>query len=195
MRPGFLFLTALMLIACISLAQTPDTIHVPVIRKKIPPKPEHRWGDGGIGFGLDYGGLIGVKATFYPIKYMGIFGAAGWEYIGIGWNAGVLGRLIAADGTHGARPYMKVMYGVNAVTTVSGLGGYDKMFYGFTVGLGLEARFGRRKASGINLDLNFPFRTPDYFLQVSNMHNNPQIKMTSSTIPVTVSIGYNVEFQ
>ena len=187
-------MAAIMLMAALSFAQTPDTLHYAVIKTKIQHKPERRWGDGGIGFGIDYGGLIGVKATFYPIKYMGIFAAGGWELIGIGWNVGVLGRIIPADGTHTARPYLKVMYGVNAVTKVSGMNGYDKMFYGFTVGAGLEIRFGRRRASGINLDLNVPFRSPDYFLQVSNMKNNPQITMTSSTIPITISIGYNVEF-
>ena len=127
---------------------------------KHPVKAERRWWDGGVGLGLDYGGLIGVKATFYPVSYMGIFASGGWEVIGIGWNAGCLGRLLPADGKHGVRPYLKVMYGVNAVTKVTGKNGYDKMFYGVTVGIGLEVRFGRAKKNGLNLDLNVPFRSP-----------------------------------
>jgi hypothetical protein len=101
-----------------------------------PVKAERRWGDGGVGIGIDYGGLIGVRASFYPVSYMAIFAAGGWEVIGIGWNAGVLGRLLPADGKHGYRPYLKVMYGVNGVTKVSGKAGYDKMFYGLTTGIG-----------------------------------------------------------
>jgi len=157
-------------------------------------KAERRWGDLGIGFGLDYGGLIGVKATVYPISYMGIFASGGWELVGLGWNVGCLGRIIPADGKHGVRPFLKLMYGVNGVTKVTGKSVYDKMFFGLTVGLGLETRFGKRKKSGLNIDLNFPFRSPQYFDQVARMKSDPQIKMTSSTIPVAISFGYNIEF-
>jgi hypothetical protein len=161
---------------------------------KHPVKAERRWGDGGAGIGLDYGGLIGAKATFYPISYMGIFAAVGYELIGLGWNVGCLGRIIPADGIHGVRPYLKVMYGVNGVTIVSGIGGYDKMFFGVTAGFGLETRFGKKKKSGINIDLNVPFRSPEYFDQINQIKSHPQIKMTNSTIPISISIGYNVEF-
>ncbi len=161
---------------------------------KHPVKAERRWGDGGIGLGLDYGGLIGVKATFYPVSYVGIFAAAGWELIGIGWNAGCLGRLLPADGKHGWRPYLKAMYGVNGATKVTGKNGYDKIFYGITVGVGLEARFGRMKKNGLNLDLNVPFRSPQYYDMVDRLKRDPQIKMNNSTLPIAVSIGYNAEF-
>jgi hypothetical protein len=157
-------------------------------------KAERRWGDGGVGIGLDYGGLIGVKATFYPIPYMGVFGAVGWELIDIGWNVGCLGRILPADGKHAARPYLKAMYGVNGVTKVEGKSVYDKLFYGFTAGIGLETRFGKKKKSGINLDLNVPFRSPEYFHQISQMKNDPQIKMTNSPLPIAISIGYSAEF-
>ena len=165
-----------------------------VITTKPPVKVERRWGDGGVGIGIDYGGLIGVKATFYPIAYLGVFAAGGYELIGIGWNVGCLGRIIPADGRHGVRPYLKVMYGVNGVTKVTGKSGYDKMFYGVTPGIGLETRFGKKKKSGINIDLNIPIRSPEYFDMVNRMKNDPQIKMNNSTIPISVSIGYNVEF-
>lgn len=161
---------------------------------KHPVEAERRWGDGGVGIGLDYGGLIGVKATFYPISYMGIFAAGGWEIIDIGWNVGCLARLLPTDGKHGARPYLKVMYGVNGVTKVTGKSGYDKMFYGVTVGIGLEARFGRTKKSGLNLDLNVPFRSPQYFDMIDRMKRDPQLTMKNSTIPIAISFGYNVEF-
>jgi hypothetical protein len=173
---------------------TKDTTIVALLKAKPAVKPERRWGDGGVGFGIDYGGLIGAKATFYPIPYMGIFAAGGYELIGLGWNVGCLGRIIPADGTHGARPYLKVMYGVNGVTKVTGKSSYDKMFYGVTIGFGLETRFGRMKKSGINIDLNVPFRSPDFFDQVNQIKNDPQVKMTNSPIPISVSIGYNVEF-
>jgi hypothetical protein len=167
-----------------------DTItHVKQIRKA-----ERRWGDAGFGFGLDYGGVIGVKATFYPVSYMGVFAAGGWELINVGWNVGVLGRILPADGRYGARPYLKVMYGVNGATKVSGKSAYDKMFYGVTVGLGLEARFGKKRKSGINIDLNVPFRSSQFYKQVSDMENDHSLKMQNEVLPVAFSLGYNTEF-
>jgi hypothetical protein len=68
-----------------TLVVTKDTT---IVTAKPPVKAERRWGDGGVGIGLDYGGLIGAKATFYPIPYMGIFAAGGWELIGRGSGAG-----------------------------------------------------------------------------------------------------------
>jgi len=157
-------------------------------------KTERRWGDFGFGLGLDYGGLVGVKFTFYPISHMGIFAAGGWELIGLGWNVGCLGRLFPANGKRALRPYLKVMYGVNGVTKVVGKSSYDKMFYGFTTGIGLETRFGRRKKSGINIDLNIPFRSPKFYDQVYTMEHDPEITMKNSILPITISLGYQFEF-
>lgn len=173
---------------------TNDTIPTLKSQKKTKMKPDRRWGDGGAGLGLDYGGLVGVKASFYPIKYMAVFGAVGWEIIGIGWNAGILGRIIPADGKHGTRPYLKVMYGVNGATQVKGKNGYDEMFYGLTVGAGLELRFGKIKKNGINIDLNVPFRSPGFYDMLSRIKDDPQIDLKNEPWPVTISVGYMVEF-
>ncbi len=192
---SLLFLVSLFAIKAVSGQENPQHAIIDTITFTKPPiKAERRWGDGGVGLGLDYGGLIGVKATFYPVSYMGIFAAGGWELIGIGWNIGCLGRLLPADGKHGARPYLKVMYGVNGVTKVIGKSGYDKMFYGITTGIGLEVRFGRKKKNGLNLDLNVPFRSPEYFEMVDRMKRDPSLKMNNSTLPIAISLGFVAEF-
>jgi len=179
------------------MAQTPATPKKSdtLVQTKKVSKVERRWGDGGIGVGLDYGGLIGAKATFNPIPYMGIFVAGGWDLVDLGWNVGCLGRLIPADGKHIARPYLKAMYGVNGVTKVSGKSGYDKIFFGITVGAGSEIRFGKKKRNGLNIDLNVPFRSPEFYDQINRMKNDPEIKMTNSPLPIAVSIGYHIDFQ
>jgi hypothetical protein len=173
---------------------TKDTLVSNAQPVKTTVQPERRWGDGGAGLGLDYGGLVGARASFYPFKYMAIFASVGWEIVGIGWNAGVLGRFIPADGKHGARPYLKVMYGVNGATKIEGKSGYDKMYYGITVGAGLEARFGKKKKSGLNIDINVPIRSADFWDTINEIKDNPNITMNSEPWPVTISIGYIVEF-
>ena len=172
----------------------PDSIrHDTLSVVKHQKKPERRWCDGGFGFGLDYGGIFGVKATFYPISYMGVFAAGGWDLVNMGWNAGVLGRLLPADGRYAVRPYLKVMYGVNGVTKVSGKSSYDKMFLGATVGAGLEVRFGKKRKTGLNFDFNIPFRSPQFYDQVNKMKSDPQIKMSNSILPFAVSLGFCTE--
>jgi hypothetical protein len=171
-----------------------DTSHTKTTVKKGAIRSDRRLGDIGAGLGLDYGGLVGARASFYPMKYMAIFASLGYNILGVGWNAGVIGRFIPADGKHGVRPYIKVMYGVNGSTVVEGKSMYDKMYYGITVGAGLEARFGKTKRSGINADINVPFRSPDFWATIREIKDNPNINMRNDPFPVTVSIGYVIEF-
>jgi len=195
MKSRLILFTTAMFTAGVAIAQPLDTDSTRYKVKSIHEwSPEHRWGDAGAGLGIDYGGLIGVKVTFYPMNYMGIFAAGGWEFFAFAWNVGVFGRFVPANRGHAARPYLKVMYGVNGVTKVSGMTSYDKIFYGWTVGAGLETRFGKKRKSGINLDLNVPFRTPDFFNQVNTMKSDPDVTNVSSIIPITISVGYVIEY-
>lgn len=174
-----------------------DTTNLLLTPKKadsLLSRPERRWGDFGVGLGLDYGGVIGVKATFYPIKYMGIFASGGWELIALGWNVGVMGRLFPAGGPKHVRPYVKVMYGVNAAIKIQGWGAYDDIYYGVTPGIGMETRFGKLRRSGLNVDLNVPIRSGSYFYDLNEIKKDPNITMKNSTLPITVSLGYHFEF-
>lgn len=190
MKP-ILILSALFLSALSLFAQ--EKVSAPET-KPVKRPADRVWGDGGAGIGLDYGGLIGVKAAFNPVAYMGIFAGVGWDLVGVGWNIGVLGRAIPADRKHAVRPYLKVMYGTNGVTKVTGKSGYDKMFYGLTPGIGCEFRFGRWKSHGLNIDIGVPLRSSDFFDQINRMKNDPQIEKVSEVYPVSFSIGYHAVF-
>ncbi len=155
---------------------------------------DSRLGDIGLGIGLDYGGVAGIKATLYPISRLGVFLAGGWEMVDFGWNIGVLARLFPADGRRVVRPYLKLMYGVNGFTKVSGDSSYDKVFFGVTPGLGMEARFGVLRQSGLNVDLNVPIRSGEFFDQVNKMKNDPGIVKVSPILPIAISVGYHYEF-
>jgi hypothetical protein len=152
------------------------------------------WVDLGLGFGLDYGGLIGAKAAFIPMPYLSVFVAGGWELIGLGWNLGVTGRILPVGGLQKIRPYAKVMYGVNGVIKISGKPIYDQMFYGISAGIGMETRFGPSRRDGFNIDLNIPFRSPEFFDQVNVIQADPTVTMTNSILPFTFSLGYHHEF-
>ena len=194
MKTRIFIATLLLLLSLTFFGQDTTNLLTPQKAASLLSQPERRWGDFGLGLGLDYGGLIGVKASFYPIPYMAVFASGGWEIVALGWNVGVLGRLFPAGGVKHVRPYVKVMYGVNAAIKVEGWSAYDELYYGVTPGIGMEARFGKMRRSGLNADLNFPIRDGSYFNDLNEIRNNPQIEMKSTPLPITVSIGYHFEF-
>ena len=160
------------------------------------PKPlyELHYIDLGIGFGLDYGGLIGVKIGYLPIPYLSVFVAGGYYLFGFGWNVGVTGHILPSSSRYHVRPNIKVMYGVNGGTMVAGTTEYYKMFTGVTPGVGLELMFGRHKKNGIDIDINFPIHGPDYYKQYDTMKNDPRISELKEPLPVAFSIGFHHEF-
>jgi hypothetical protein len=150
--------------------------------------------DFGIGFGIDYGGIMGVNVLFCPIKHLGLFAGVGFQFGGIGWNLGARGYFIPKTPKHVVRPFVKAMYGVNAATVVLGSSDYRANYTGTTVGAGIELRFGRKKSHGLNIELNLPFRSDEYHDTVQAMKNDPMVENFTEASPVTISIGYHWEF-
>lgn len=150
--------------------------------------------DLGLGFGLDYGGFFGVKISGVPVDHLLVFGSLGYQPAGLGWNLGVAGHLFPKTAKHGVRPYIKAMYGTNASSYVDGAPEYNEIFYGATLGLGVEFRFGRFKNNGINFDVNYPFRDEDFYDLLDELKADPRIDVYSEPGAITISIGYHFEF-
>jgi hypothetical protein len=150
--------------------------------------------DIGLGLGLDYGGVFGAKFTYSPIKYLGIFAAGGYQVGGFGWQFGVKGYFIPKTSRKGFRPNLKVMYGINAAIYIENYDKYDKLYPGFSLGPGMEFRFGRLKKHGFDIDLNFPIRSQDYYDDYDIIKNDPNIVIEVEPLPITISMGYHMEF-
>jgi len=150
--------------------------------------------DFGLGIGLDYGGLLGFQAGIAPVKHLTFFGAFGYYMIKMGWNVGIKGLLIPKTTTHIFRPFLKVMYGCNSIIVVDGADNYNKVYNGFTAGIGIEFRFGKMKKNGFDLDLNVPLRTIDFWDDWQTIKNDPSLDVLQDPIPVAFSIGYHHEF-
>ena len=86
------------------------------------------------------------------------------------------------------------MYGTHSEILVDGTTEYDKIYTGFTLGAGLELRFGKKKKNGIDFDLNFPLRTIDYWDDWNALKNDPDYEVIQDPLPVAVSIGFHHEF-
>ena len=158
------------------------------------PTLDRHWVDLGIGVGLDYGGFVGIKGAFLPIPNLSVFGSAGYYLIGLGWNTGITWHILAPGPKRWIRPNLKLMYGTNGATVVSGAESYNKIFTGFTPGFGIELRFGRGKRNGFDLDINVPIHGTDFHNQVNRMRRDERLVGAIKLLPVAISFGYHHEF-
>lgn len=150
--------------------------------------------DAGVGIGLDYGGIVGVKMAYItPFTRLSVFGAAGLQILGFGWNVGTTFRILSMKHDRVFRPNIKIMYGINRSTVVIDASEYNAMFTGWTPGVGAEFRFGKKKASGFDVDLNFPIGSVEYQDQVNKMESDPYIE-SIIVLPVAFSIGFHRMF-
>jgi hypothetical protein len=150
--------------------------------------------DLGVGLGLDYGGLIGAKLSYIlPFPHISVFGAVGAQPLGLGWSVGTTFHILPQNSKYVFRPNLKIMYGINRTTIVVGASKYDEMFAGWTPGIGLEFMFGKRKANGFDIDLNFPIGSSEFNDQLKKIEDDPRVGAIT-ILPVAFSIGYHHEF-
>jgi hypothetical protein len=188
-----LALAGLMVIGGNAFSQQ-DVIPVRDDVKKMPQAEIVHKLDLGIGLGIDYGGLLGVQIGYAPVKHLTLFAAGGYYMIDFGWGIGAKGLFIPKTDRHVVRPFLKAMFGTNSVIYVIDFEEYNATYLGFTAGAGVEFRFGRKKANGFDLDLNVPFRSPDYWIDYNTMKNDPRLEIIQDVLPVAFSVGYHHEF-
>lgn len=158
------------------------------------PEVSNHFFDLGVGLGLDYGGLIGAKLSYIlPFPYLSVFGAAGIQPLGLGWNVGTTFHILPQNTKYVFRPNVKLMYGINRSTIVVGASEYDKMFEGWTPGIGFEVMFGKRKANGFDIDLNIPLGSSALEKHLNKIEADPR-GITMQMLPIAFSMGYHHEF-
>jgi hypothetical protein len=190
----FLMVIAGIYLFCNSVYAQGDSIPVRNDQAIRPAGEVPHFVDVGLGVGLDYGGMFGVQVGLTAVKHLTFFASGGYYMFQGGWNVGLKTLLVAKTSKHGARPYLKVMYGSHSVIYVDGADEYNKVYKGWTVGFGLELRFGKKKQTGFNMDLNVPLRTPDFWTDYNDMKNDPRLEVTAEPLPVAFSIGFHHEF-
>ncbi len=143
----------------------------------------------GLGLGFDYGG-IGGNFMVYPQKNIGIFIGGGYAFAGLGYNAGVKLRL-TPDKTTVVNPFISAMYGYNASVSISDNPQYDKLFYGPSLGLGIDIRSRKPDSGGyLSIALMIPIRNSDAQDYIDLLKNEYGASFSSNLPPVGFSIGY-----
>ena len=173
-----------LLLVCISAAhaQKPPSIQRPDATTDIV--------DLGLGFGLDYGGL-GVNATVYPQKNIGIFGSVGYALAGAGYNVGVKLRLLPDHGYSKVRPFLEGMYGYNAAIVVSNATQYNKLYYGPSMGFGVDIGSLNKGKANFCAAILIPFRSQDVNNYINELQNNYGISFGTLS-PVAFSLGFKI---
>jgi len=191
MKVLFLIFTAIFLYSSFAFTQGDFGQNVVTPQKVEEPKVyRDQKIDLGFGIGLDYGGFIGAKVCYSPFRYIGLFANGGYYLIGFGWQTGINGYFIPRTTRHVFRPYGKFMFGTNRVIVVQGADQYNKIYTGFTAGIGLEFRFGRYRKHGLNIDLNYPINSAKFNEDFDRLKHTPGIKISAYS-PVTISFGYH----
>lgn len=147
----------------------------------------------GLGFGQDYGGF-GVHMIVYPQQNIGIFGGLGSRLDDLGYNVGVKFRLVSQKPTAKVNPYAIAMYGYNAAFVVGHvlsayLHSYDKLFYGPTIGVGIDLKFKPRSKFYYSFGLNLPVRGSQVDDYINDLRTNYGLDVTNDLPPVTFSVG------
>ena len=143
----------------------------------------------GPGIGFDYGGF-GANLMVYPQKNIGIFLGGGYALAGFGYNAGIKLRLSPDKGTS-VIPFLTAMYGYNAAVVVTDNTQYNKLFYGPTLGIGIDIRSKKPSSKGyLSLALMIPLRSSDAQAYMDLLKSSYGISFSNDLIPVGFSIGY-----
>jgi hypothetical protein len=179
-------ITLLTLSVCLALGSTTFAQDKLMRTQKAGPIDEFKKLYFGFGLGLDYGGL-GCKVEYLPIKYVGVFGGIGYNFAGIGLNAGASFKALPDCKI---TPTVIGMYGYNSVIVVSGASLYNKTYFGPTAGIGGELKLGR-KNNKLYAAILYPFRNEKFDDDYEALKANPTVSITQDKSPVTFSIGFN----
>ncbi len=143
----------------------------------------------GFGAGLDYGGIIGIKLEYLPVKHLGIFGGLGYNLAIISGNVGLAYKILPDNKTC---PNIIAFYGCNGSFKGedSYASQYDMNSYGLTLGVSLDIITGQ-KGNKLSLGLLFPIRSQKFMDNYDKAKNDPNLEIKGELIPIGISVGYN----
>jgi hypothetical protein len=143
----------------------------------------------GLGMGLDYGGF-GGNLTYYPVRGIGLFGGAGYALAGAGFNAGVKFRYVPEKYEAKVHPYVIAMYGYNAAVAITNRSDLNKLFYGPSLGAGIDFHRNHLRKGYWSFAVLVPFRKPEANEYIDMLESVYGVEFQSRLFPIAVSIGY-----
>ncbi len=142
----------------------------------------------GMGIGLDMGG-IGLRADVPVTRRIAVLGGAGYALAGIGWNAGLQYRFMP---DRKAGLFCAALYGYNAAIKLKGGSQHDALYYGPSVGAGVELRRAHT-ANFWKIALFVPFRSADFDNDLQELKDKGHFKDKQPPWPVLFGVAYHFE--
>mgnify|MGYP002664031384 CR=1 FL=1 len=142
----------------------------------------------GLGLGMNYGGM-GANLMLKPHYNVGIFGCAGYALAGLGANAGIKVLLNSEECHSVIAPYALAMYGYNTAVVVENESDLNKLFYGATLGAGIDYRTNRN--GYWTFAILVPIRGSNVDDYMDDLKNNQGVEFKNDLFPIGVSLGYN----
>ncbi|MFO7790168.1 MAG: hypothetical protein R6V32_06315 [Bacteroidales bacterium] len=112
------------------------------------------------GVGIGYGNL-GQSFYTFPWKNTGIFFSLGFSSGGMVYNTGVKFRFINDTVNFFLQPYLTLMYGFNTIVIYENMPSRNRIFNGFTPGIGLDIRPGFLKNMYFSVSVVHPYRSSE----------------------------------
>lgn len=170
-----------------SIIQFATTIHA---QDYLPKAKTYDGTSIGVGVGQDFGG-VGIGVLHYGnYKYVGIFGGVGYTPAGIGLNGGLKVRLISSNVRAKVNPFVLGMYGYTTALSVSNDTQLNKIFYGPTIGLGLDLKFRQYSRGFWTLALLFPTDKTKAYDYMQYLRAYKQVTFENELPSFNFSIGY-----
>jgi hypothetical protein len=125
----------------------------------------------GLGLGMDFGGL-GGKLEYMFLDYGGLFGGVGYNFDGVGANAGIILKPVVKEK---ATPYFLAMFGYNGIVVIQNAENLNRTSFGLTIGAGLEIK--TKSLNAWQIGLLYPFRSEKFLDHYEDLKNNPNIEL------------------
>jgi hypothetical protein len=148
----------------------------------------------GLGIGQDFGGF-GGNILYYPQRNFGLFCGIGYNLAGVGYNLGIKSRIALGSSTSHLLLSALAMYGYNAVIKVADMRELNKIFYGATVGVGLDYKPFEYSDDYISVSLFVPFRSSEVQEYMDYLEQVYGAVFEQGLFPITFSVGYRIVFQ
>ena len=143
----------------------------------------------GVGLGIDYGG-IGARATYQPVKRLGVFGSLGYNLNSAGYNVGAQLRFPTKTRVDW---FISGMYGYNGVVKIKSDKVTKTTYYGPSLGGGIELKIGKNRKSFFSFELIVPFRPQ---AMDDAIHDLRSLGYTvQSPLPFAYSVGYHIKLK
>ena len=142
----------------------------------------------GIGIGLPYGGLIGVRFGTNLADNLSLFGGLGYQIVGVGYNIGLLKDFESSSST---QFYLTSMYGTNVGIQTQGLSEYNELYTGVTLGAGIKINSRKTEGNFWDVGLLIPIRSSNFKSDRDQIKNDPRIDRFIDPLPVLITLGYN----